>query len=149
MKSNHKKWKLKYINVNKKRSKNGVIGLYFGLDPHHYDHLLRSIIHLLSLHNQHDKTTRYVAAVVRPSAFDPTSHPSSHPLYPMSPAAMQVCSAVPYKEDNDVGDSDDNDHSAGCPSHSSLARFPALPSHLRCAFSKTGNHWLFWRSSQN
>lgn len=32
----------------------------------------------------------YVAAVVRPTTFDPNAHPSSsHPLYPLSPAAMQ------------------------------------------------------------
>ena len=34
------------------------------------------------------KNFRYVAAVVRPAAFEPNA--SSHPLYPMSPAAMQV-----------------------------------------------------------
>jgi len=31
----------------------------------------------------------YVAAVVRPTAFDPNSLSSSHPLYPISPSAMQ------------------------------------------------------------
>ena len=53
---------------------------------HHHHH------HHHHPHHPNHPHHRYVAAVVRPAAtFDPNAHPSSsHPLYPMSPAAMQV-----------------------------------------------------------
>ena len=74
--------------------------------------------------------------MVRPAAFD--ANASSHPLYPMSPAAMQVSPI--YKDDDDDHenfngeyDADDDYDVAGNASYSRLARIPTLPSHLCCS----------------
>ena len=71
------------------------------------------------------ETFRYVAAVVRPTAFDPNSLSSSHPLYPISPSAMQVydyengdygefetmlVTIITHDGDNDDNVNDDNEN---------------------------------------